>query len=252
MGGLKKLPITFLTFTLGVAAIIGTPGLAGFFSKDAILYLAYANNKPVFLLLAFTAVVTAFYMIRMWKIVFLGESRGEGAQHAHENGLVLTAPLLVLAVLAVASGYGFVYSKLAGSYSALIPHAHGSDHMVILVTSIAVLVIGAGAAFVFYPSKGSDQLALKAPGAFAGLSLLKESFDLLNDYYIRKVQQRFAMLLNFLEQIFLSGLIVRGLAGIVGLFGMGARALHVGSLHAYVYWFLIGVVLLWAFAVGLF
>jgi NADH-quinone oxidoreductase subunit L len=66
------------------------------------------------------------------------------------------------------------------------------------------------------------------------------------------VQQRFAMLLNFLEQIFLSGVILRGLvAGTVGLLGMGARALHVGSLHAYVYWFLLGLALLWAFAAGL-
>ena len=67
-----------------------------------------------------------------------------------------------------------------------------------------------------------------------------------------KVQQRFAMLINFLEQIFLAGLIIRGFAGLVGLLGLGARALHVGSLHAYVYWFLLGVVLLWALTSGMF
>ena len=58
------------------------------------------------------------------------------------------------------------------------------------------------------------------------------------------------MVLNFFEQIFLAGVIVRGLAGVVGLFGMGARALHVGNLNAYVYWFLFGAALLWAFATG--
>jgi len=252
MGGLKKLPITFATFTLGVLAIIGTPGLAGFFSKDAILYLAYANSKPVFVVLAFTAVLTAFYMIRMWKIVFLGDTRSENAKNAHENGLSLTVPLMVLAVLAVAAGYGAVYEKLAGTFAQLVPEAHGADHTLILVTSLAVLVLGAGAAFAYYPSSGSDRMAVKSPGAFAGLTLLRDSFDGLYGYYVRKVQQRFAMLLNFIEQIFLSGLIVRGLAGCVGLFGMGARALHVGSLHVYVYWFLIGVVLLWGFAVGSF
>ena len=250
MGGLKKLPITFGTFTLAVLAIIGTPGLAGFFSKDAILYLAFANNKAVFAILALTAVLTAFYMIRMWKIVFLGEPRSEEARHAHEGGLTLTLPLIVLAVLAVAGGYGAVYGRLAGDYVSLIPHAHGSDHMVILITSLVVLVVGAGAAFAFYPSSDRDALATRSPGSFATLTLLKESFDGIYGYYIQKVQQRFAMLINFLEQIFLSGLIVRGLAGIVGLFGMGARALHVGSLHAYVYWFLVGVVLLWCFAGG--
>lgn len=60
------------------------------------------------------------------------------------------------------------------------------------------------------------------------------------------------MVLNFLEQILLAGLIIRGLAGVVGLFGLGARALHTGSLHTYVYWFLLGAVLLWGFAGGLF
>ena len=67
-----------------------------------------------------------------------------------------------------------------------------------------------------------------------------------------KVQQRFAMLLNFLEQIFLAGLVIRGCAGLVGLVGLGARALHTGNLHAYVYWFLLGAALLWAFAAGAF
>jgi NADH-quinone oxidoreductase subunit L len=61
------------------------------------------------------------------------------------------------------------------------------------------------------------------------------------------VQQRFAMLLNFLEQIFLAGLIIRGMAGVVGLFGMGARALHVGRINVYVYWFFGGTVVLWLF-----
>ena len=82
------------------------------------------------------------------------------------------------------------------------------------------------------------------------LAPLKESFDAAYSYYVAKIQQRFAMLLNFLEQIFLAGLIIRGLAGFVGLFGLGARALHVGNLNAYVYWFLFGVVLLWAYATG--
>src|ERR1041385_5667914 len=88
MGGLaKKMPLTFATFTIGVLAIIGLPFLAGFFSKDAILYLAFANNKAVFAVLAFTAILTALYMIRMWKIVFFGTPRSGSADHAHENGL---------------------------------------------------------------------------------------------------------------------------------------------------------------------
>jgi len=65
------------------------------------------------------------------------------------------------------------------------------------------------------------------------------------------VQHRFAMLLNFLEQLLLAGFIIGGLASLVGLVGRGARALYTGSLHVYVYWFLLGAVVLWAFAAGI-
>ncbi len=253
MGGLrKKMPVTFLTFTLGVLAIIGFPFLAGFFSKDAILYLAYKNNTAIFAALAFTAVLTSFYMIRMWKIVFFGEARSDDARHAHESGLTMTLPLVLLAVLSVVGGYTGVFRRIAGSVTDLIPVAHGADHTFILIVSVAVMVVGAGAAWAFYPAATADALETKAGGAFRGLVALKESFDKVYDYYVAKVQQRFAMLVNFLEQIVLAGLIIRGLAGVVGLFGIGARALHVGSLHVYVYWFLLGAVLLWAFATGVF
>ena len=59
------------------------------------------------------------------------------------------------------------------------------------------------------------------------------------------------MALNFLDLVGLSGLVVRGTAGLVGLAGLGTRALHTGRINAYVYWFLAGVVVLWLFAAGM-
>jgi NADH-quinone oxidoreductase subunit L len=253
MGGLaKKMPITFATFTLGVAAIIGFPFLAGFFSKDAILYLAFANNKAVFGILAVTAVLTALYMVRLWKITFLGTPRSDAAAHANEGGLTLTAPLLVLAVLTVVGGYTAFYPKVFTGVFELIPEAHGSDHTVILITSLAVMIVGAAAALGLYATAPTDSLQQKSPALFGALSALQVSFDKSYDYYVAKVQQRFALFLNFLEQIFLAGLIVRGLAGIVGLVGLGTRALHVGRVNIYVYWFLLGVVILWIYATEIF
>ena len=65
-----------------------------------------------------------------------------------------------------------------------------------------------------------------------------------------EVQQRAALVLNFIDVVGLSGIVVRGLAGATEMFGFGIRALHTGRLSTYVYWFLGGVVVLWAFAAG--
>jgi NADH-quinone oxidoreductase subunit L len=246
------MPMTFWTFTIGVFAIIGLPGLAGFFSKDAILYLAMEKNSAVFAILALTAILTAFYMIRMWKIVFFGEGRAPEASHAHESGAAMTLPLLILAALSLAGGYAGVYGRLAGSVAELVPEAVGSRHTAILFVSLAVMTIGALSAWNLYGAAATDALELKSRRLFGALVWLKESFDRLYDYYVAKVQQRFAMLLNFLEQVFLAGLVIRGGAGLVGLVGYGARALFTGSLHTYVYWFLLGAALLWAYALGVF
>jgi NADH-quinone oxidoreductase subunit L len=257
MGGLaKKMPITFVTFTIGVLAIIGMPAFAGFFSKDAILYLAMTKNTAVFAVLAFTAILTAFYMVRLWKITFLGEARGEDAKHAHESGIVMTLPLIILAILSIFGGtwfFGFgFYHKLAGEVAEWIPEAPEGAHTTILLVSLAVMTLGAGSALFFYKSAATDTLEEKARGVFGLLTWLKESFDKLYDYYVAKVQQRFAMLLNFLEQIVLAGAIIRGLAGFVGLVGYGARALYTGRVSTYAYWFLLGAALLWAYAAGVF
>ncbi len=256
MGGLaKKMKITFVTFTIGVLAIIGFPMFSGFFSKDSILLLAFENNRAVFAVLAFTAVLTSFYMVRLWKLVFLGKTRSDAAGHAHESGFAMLLPLIILAALAVGAGWNQVLDlSLFRGVFLEVPNGefHEHAHHVVFVTSISVVLVGAMSAFFFYKPSDQDTLAVKAPGLFGGLELLKASPDQIYTYYVAKIQDRFALVLNFLDQIFIGGVIVRGLAGFVGLISLGARALYVGSLHAYVYWFLIGTALVWGFAAGIF
>jgi NADH-quinone oxidoreductase subunit L len=252
MGGLRtRMPLTFWTFTIAVAAIIGVPFLSGFFSKDAILALAFENNTAVFAVLAFTAILTAFYMLRLWKVVFLGAARSESAEHAHEGGLSLTAPLVLLAVLSVVGGYTGAYPRVFEGVFSLIPEATGSTHVGILVTSLFVLSVGGGVALAFYGTDGSDALELRSPLVFGLLNSLRGSFDRMYDWYVAKVQQRVAMALNFLDIVALAGAVVRGLAGVAEIVGFGVRALHTGRLSNYVYWFLGGVVILWAYAAGI-
>jgi NADH-quinone oxidoreductase subunit L len=258
MGGLaRKMPVTFAAFTIGVLAIAGLPFISGFYSKDAILHLAQEKNPLVFGVLVFTAVLTAFYMARAWKLVFLGRTRSEASDYARESGPAMLLPLLVLAAGSVAGGWLALYSPWFPGVAAQVPHVEGAG---VVVMSAAIIAIGAGLGLAIYkaPVRGlsksvpCDSLAARAPFVFGVLTLLNELPDRLYNYFVAKIQQRFALVLNFLDQFLIGGLVVRGLAAVTGLLGMGARALHVGSVHAYVYWFLIGAALVWAFAAGFF
>ena len=257
MGGLaKKMPWTFATFTIGVFAIIGMPFFSGFFSKDAILYLAHEKNFVVFVVLVFTAILTALYMIRVWRITFFGEARSEAAEHAHESSAVMVIPLVVLAAGAALSGYAFFYDGLLGGafkgVFAYVPEPEGTAHWTMIAVGTGAMLVGLLTAMAYYRPAAVDALQSRVPVVFSGLKFAQEWFDRAYGWYVEKVQQRFALLLNLADQVFLAGWVVRGGASVVEMLGMGARALHVGRLHVYVYWFLLGVVLLWGFAAGIF
>ena len=107
MGGLrKKIPVTYITFLLGVLAIAGFPFTSGFISKDEILLNVYNHNKVYFYLAAAGAIMTAFYMFRLMMLTFFGSFRGtqEQEHHLHESPRSMTIPLILLAVLSVIGG----------------------------------------------------------------------------------------------------------------------------------------------------
>jgi NADH-quinone oxidoreductase subunit L len=115
MGGLrKKMPITFWTFFIGGMALSGLPLItAGFWSKDEIFaeawYLWTSNGEALplilFGMLAFAALLTAFYTARQISMTFLGEPRSELAEHAHESNAFMTIPLIFLSVFALVAGW---------------------------------------------------------------------------------------------------------------------------------------------------
>src|SRR5262249_6654236 len=111
MGGLKdKIPITHWTMWVGSVAIAGIPGLAGFFSKDEILWQAYSSpqgSKVLWAVGLATADLTALYMRRLMTMTFYGKSRvsPEAAAHIHESPASMTVPLALLAVGSVFAGW---------------------------------------------------------------------------------------------------------------------------------------------------
>jgi NADH-quinone oxidoreductase subunit L len=135
MGGLRtKIPWTFWTMTAATLAISGIPGFAGFFSKDEILWRAYQASWVYWLVGVVTALITSFYMFRLWFLTFFGEYRGEadaGQGHGshsahdahgshghggiHESPMVMVVPLVILAVLSVIGGYVGVPGSLGGN-----------------------------------------------------------------------------------------------------------------------------------------
>ncbi len=136
MGGLRKhMPITFWTMMIGTIAIAGIPPLSGFFSKDEILGKAFEQNKLVWALAAFAALMTAFYMFRLMSLTFFGGYRGtpwgaeghsagahdddhggHGAWHGpHEAPAAMTVVLVVLAIGAVVAGFVGVPRALGGN-----------------------------------------------------------------------------------------------------------------------------------------
>ena len=107
MGGLSgKLKITAITFLIGCIAIAGIPPFSGFFSKDAILLAAFEHNKILYAVALFGAMLTAYYMFRLFVLAFTGEFRGTEDQrhHLHESPPSMTLVLIILAVLSVIGG----------------------------------------------------------------------------------------------------------------------------------------------------
>lgn len=253
MGGLyRTMPLTTLTFAIGVIAIAGVPYIAaGFFSKDIILYVAKSTHAPAFYLLTGTALLTSLYMGRLFVIAFLGKPKSEAAEHAHESPWTIVLPLLVLAVCSVTGGYAVAYPEvLQAIIRDWVPHPHGADHTLMVAISAVASLAGLGLAFLLYGAGASEDRLQKHVPAIYGLARSRFFFDEIYLYYVRKVQDRVADIVGFLDTLLISGLMVRGTAAVAGLLGMGARRLHTGSVATYVWWFFAGLVLFGAYAGG--
>lgn len=255
MGGLwKKMPLTTLTFAAGVIAIAGVPFIAaGFFSKDAILYVAMKSSQPAFYILTGTALLTALYMGRLFVIAFLGKPNSESAEHAHESPWTIVLPLLVLAVFSIGGGYMIMYpATLQEVMGHWVPHPHGKDHTTMIAISAVASIVGLVLARIVYGAgAATDKLEKTLPPVFA-LSRSRFYFDEVYGYYVKKVQDRLADVVAFLDTLFISGVLVRGSAAVAGLLGVTARRLHTGSVSTYVWWFFAGLVLFGAYAGGFF
>jgi NADH-quinone oxidoreductase subunit L len=239
MGGLRgRLPITFATFGAGALALIGCPPFSGFFSKDAILAVAYEHNAPIFAVGLFTAFMTAFYVMRMLVIVFFGNPRTDIARESRESPPVMTMPLIVLAVLATLGGFAFFARNFLSLPTEKAPNAFG----VVPVLAILALILGVGLAIVLYRGRGTEPVKI-------GLLRRKFYFDEFYGWLINWTQELLARLAAFIDRWIIDAGAVGGSSR--GTWGIGAllRLIQVGNLQAYAFLFGLGVVALIYFAV---
>src|SRR6266576_252215 len=237
MGGLsRKLPVTFFTFTIGALALIGCPPFSGFFSKDAILALAYERNVPIFIVGLSTAFLTAFYVVRLLVIVFFGDTRSEVARQSKESSLVMTGPLIVLAIFAALGGFGF----FARNFLAL-PIQKGVAFFVPAL-AFGALVVGSGLAIAIYRNRTGEPIDVE-------VLRQKFYFDEIYAWLINWTQELLAHVSAFSDRWIIETAAVDGSSR--GTWGIGAllRLIQVGNLQGYVFLFGLGVVTVIYFAV---
>ncbi len=256
MGGLfKHMKITAITFWIASLSISGLPPLAGFFSKDEILWLAYSSGggfgKMLWATGTLVAFLTAFYSFRVIFRTFHGEFRGEAKQedHLHESPLSMTIPLILLCTGAVAAGWiglpalwGFE-NHFAEFLKPVVGHVaagHGeyshSEEWMIMGISVAVGLLGLGLAWVMYARK--SELPERVAGVLAGMPYKL----FLNKYYVDEIYNYLIIrptvwvakniLVAITDGLIIEG-IVNGIPRSIGRFSQWVRKAQSGVLHHY-------------------
>ncbi|MGB7062137.1 MAG: NADH-quinone oxidoreductase subunit L [Candidatus Zixiibacteriota bacterium] len=267
MGGLKKyVPITFWCFLAGTLAISGIPLFSGFFSKDEILWKAFSSpygHLVLWVVGVITAGLTAFYMFRLFFMIFMGKSRMDPKVevHAHESPKPMTIPLMVLAVLSVIGGYvgiphslggsnrieGFLSSVFEQGHSAgeeAVHHAPSTEYLLMII-SIVIVLIAIFIAYRFYVKN------LEIPRRLA--QRYKSGYRvLLNKYYVDELYAKVIVnpLLNLalflwkqFDVLVIDGA-ANGIASVVKGLGSGIRRTQTGYLRNYALSLILGAVLI--------
>ncbi len=292
MGGLRKhMPITRITFMVSCLAIAGIFPFAGFFSKDEILAGAWGVTPPGWppvygkvlwggLLIA--ALGTAFYMWRLYFLVFGGEERSEEAKKAHESPPSMTMPLVILAFLATIAGFiglphlekihfpswghalaswlspsvtpTFYQPDAAGVNLAppIMNHLGDNTTIILMVIALGVGALGIAMAYVLYgkgPSKTVEKEIAKG-GAFAEIYQASKAKLWIDEIYDAIIVRPFKLvargLFEVVDRLIIDTIAVNGSAMVVGLFGRVSRWFQNGQVQRYLAGLVIGGALVFA------
>ncbi len=263
MGGLAShMPVTYKTFFVAALAIAGIPPLAGFFSKDEILWKAFSDGGVGYWLLGWmVAGMTAFYMFRLVSLTFGGAPRFGHEKHPHESPSVMTVPLMVLAVLSVFGGFLGVPASLGGSNAiehwlepvfapaaaklASVEGGHDPMEYVLMALSVLVAAGAIAAARTIYLRKPAlaDSLAARFRPIHAFLWnkwYVDELYDLL---VVRPIASGSEWLLWKGFDVGVIDRLVNGSARLVEAGSGLLRRVQSGAAQHYAYAFVVGIIL---------
>lgn len=240
MGGLwKKLPITAPLFLIGTLAISGIPLFSGFFSKDEILIAAWASGHTIlFWLVVIAAFFTAFYMFRLFFMVFTGESRSE-MKDVKESPISMTLPMVVLGFLAIFSGYIHTpwFGTFLGDWLVAGNEGVGPSHIEgpvwIMIVATVVSLLGVYLAWLIYGKRSISRegLVKKAPFVY---NILYNKYYIDEFYGLTAIQgtKWLASGMAFIETFVVEG-IVKGISLVVQAFGRAGAKLQTGNVQTY-------------------
>ena len=251
-GGLAKfMPITTITFGLGYLAIIGVPPFAGYYSKDKIIETAF--NAGGFQGVIFGsaallgAIITAFYMTRVMLMTFFGNKRWADDAHPHESPFLMWAPMAVLAVGSVASGYLLYNGKAIVKWLAPVVDKHHHEHtellppIVVSALAVTAVLIGVGIALAKY----RGELSATAPqdvSIFTRVARRDLLQDDANEFLFMRPGQKLTEVLVKTDEKVIDG-VVRGVGASAVGSARGMRKLQTGYVRNYALLILIGALL---------
>ncbi len=270
MGGLwKYMPITWFTFLLGTLVLIGTPGFAGFYSKDSILEAVHFSHIAgagfAYFSVMLGVFVTSFYSFRLYFIVFHGQERMDHhtQEHLHETPAVVTVPLILLAIPSVVIGAMTIEPLLFGDglggaifvspehnvLEHIAEEFHGAMNFALhgLIGLPFILVLaGFGSAFYLYMVKPElPDLIQQRFAVLYDIMNRKYLFDeIYQSVFMRGSRSLGTALWKFGDAGLIDGLLVNGTARLVGWFSSVVRHLQTGYLYTYAFAMIIGLLIL--------
>ena len=252
-GGLARyMPITAVTFGLGYLAIIGVPPFAGFYSKDKIIEAAFnlGGTKGIIFgaITLLGAVITAFYMTRVFMMTFLGKKRWADGAHPHESPFLMWGPMVLLAVGSVASGFLLYSGKRLEYWLKPVVDKHGHTHEEFLshstVTTLALSAVALGVAIAVakyrseVPSQAPEDVSLFTKAARR--DLLQDDF---NESVLMRPGQGLTRALVATDEKVIDGA-VKVVAGAAVGSARGLRKIQSGYVRNYALLILLGVAVL--------